>query len=115
PAGLAYTTAPIVTIEGGGAATAATATAVITSGRLTAINITSRGKFYQSAPVVKLNGVAVSGVTASISSMTDADLSGLSKDDFFTAIVDERARELCFEGLRRMDLIRWNLFVERMD
>src|SRR5690606_13303450 len=43
PAGLAYTTAPIVTIEGGGAATAATATAVITSGRLTAINITSRG------------------------------------------------------------------------
>ena len=115
PAGLAYTTAPIVTIEGGGAATAATATAVITSGRLTAINITSRGKFYQSAPVVKLNGVAVSGVTASISSMTDADLSGLSKDDFFAAIVDERARELCFEGLRRMDLIRWNLFVERMD
>lgn len=29
--------------------------------------------------------------------------------DFRAEIVDERARELCFEGLRRMDLIRWNL------
>jgi starch-binding outer membrane protein, SusD/RagB family len=29
--------------------------------------------------------------------------------DFRTEIVDERARELCFEGMRRQDLIRWNL------
>lgn len=28
---------------------------------------------------------------------------------FRAEIVDERARELCFEGLRRQDLIRWNL------
>lgn len=32
-----------------------------------------------------------------------------SPDDFRNEIVDERARELCFEGLRRQDLIRWNL------
>lgn len=32
-----------------------------------------------------------------------------SPDDFRKEIVDERARELCFEGLRRQDLIRWNL------
>lgn len=31
------------------------------------------------------------------------------KDAFRNEIVDERARELCFEGMRRMDLIRWNL------
>jgi hypothetical protein len=29
--------------------------------------------------------------------------------DFFRELVAERARELCFEGMRRMDLIRWNL------
>lgn len=33
----------------------------------------------------------------------------LGKDDFRNEIVDERARELSFEGHRRMDLIRWNL------
>ncbi|MDR1336972.1 MAG: RagB/SusD family nutrient uptake outer membrane protein [Tannerella sp.] len=30
-------------------------------------------------------------------------------DDFFRELRAERARELCFEGMRRMDLIRWNL------
>lgn len=116
PAGLAYSTAPTVTIEGGGATTAASATAIIASNRLTGFTITSRGKFYQSEPTVKLNGVAVTGVTATITSLTDADLPlGMSKSDFFNAIVDERARELCFEGYRRMDLLRWNLFVEKMD
>ncbi|MEN5057063.1 RagB/SusD family nutrient uptake outer membrane protein [Sphingobacterium kitahiroshimense] len=40
----------------------------------------------------------------------DADLmSGKSKEQFFDVIVSERARELCFEGGRRGDLIRWNL------
>ncbi|MCC8187732.1 MAG: RagB/SusD family nutrient uptake outer membrane protein [Bacteroides sp.] len=36
-----------------------------------------------------------------------SDFSG--KEDFFTFLTEERARELCFEGLRRQDLIRWNL------
>ena len=30
-------------------------------------------------------------------------------------IQEERARELCFEGLRKFDLIRWGIFIERMD
>lgn len=34
------------------------------------------------------------------------------KDDFFKFIVAERGRELCFEGIRRLDLIRWNLLKE---
>src|SRR5690606_25063652 len=29
------------------------------------------------------------------------------KDDFRDTIIDERSRELCFEGLRKFDLIRW--------
>jgi hypothetical protein len=37
---------------------------------------------------------------------TNASFTG--HDDFFTFIKAERARELCFEGLRRFDLIRWN-------
>ncbi|MFT3822287.1 MAG: RagB/SusD family nutrient uptake outer membrane protein [Chitinophagaceae bacterium] len=44
-----------------------------------------------------------------------ADLaSGLSKDQFQAAIRDERMREFCFEGLRKMDLIRWGNFYNDM-
>jgi starch-binding outer membrane protein, SusD/RagB family len=37
------------------------------------------------------------------------DLIGLSKDDFFKALVRERSLELGGEGVRKYDLIRWNL------
>lgn len=36
------------------------------------------------------------------------------KDEFFTEIVDERFRELCFEGHRKHDLIRWGLLEEKI-
>ncbi len=39
---------------------------------------------------------------------------GLSKDLFFKAIVKERALELGNEGVRKYDLIRWNLLGERL-
>ncbi|PXY43173.1 RagB/SusD family nutrient uptake outer membrane protein [Flavobacterium hydrophilum] len=44
-----------------------------------------------------------------------ADLTGLNAGAFQLAIEDERMRELCFEGLRKMDLIRWNKFVATMN
>ncbi|GGA82279.1 membrane protein [Flavobacterium palustre] len=45
-----------------------------------------------------------------------ADLpAGLSKANFQLALEDERMRELCFEGTRRLDLIRWNKFVSTMN
>ena len=44
-----------------------------------------------------------------------ADFAGLNKASFQQAIEDERMRELCFEGLRRYDLIRWNKFVTTMN
>lgn len=34
---------------------------------------------------------------------------------FRQVIQEERARELCFEGLRKFDLIRWGIFNSRMD
>jgi hypothetical protein len=37
--------------------------------------------------------------------------SGFSQDQFRTEIMNERIRELCFEGWRRMDLIRTGAFV----
>ncbi|MBL0182657.1 MAG: RagB/SusD family nutrient uptake outer membrane protein [Chitinophagaceae bacterium] len=37
------------------------------------------------------------------------DLAGLSKTSFFAALVRERALELGGEGVRKFDLIRWNL------
>ncbi len=36
------------------------------------------------------------------------------QDDFRKVIQDERARELCFEGLRKGDLIRWGIFEQVM-
>jgi len=40
---------------------------------------------------------------------------GLSNAQFQKAIQDERSRELCFEALRRNDLIRWGIFVSTMN
>src|SRR5258708_38315531 len=39
---------------------------------------------------------------------------GLSKTDFFKAIVRERSLELGGEGVRKFDLIRWNLFASAL-
>lgn len=40
---------------------------------------------------------------------------GLSKSDFFKAIVKERTLELGSEGIRKYDLIRWNLLKAALD
>lgn len=44
-----------------------------------------------------------------------ADLTpGLNKEEFQLAVEDERARELCYETLRRPDLIRWGKWTTTM-
>ncbi|MBG50672.1 MAG: hypothetical protein CML05_20520 [Pseudozobellia sp.] len=40
--------------------------------------------------------------------------SGLSQQEFFNAIVEERKLELCFEGLRKDDLVRWQLLEDKL-
>jgi hypothetical protein len=42
------------------------------------------------------------------------DITGVGQDSLRTAIREERARELCFEGIRKFDLIRWGIFIPRM-
>lgn len=72
------------------------------------------------AAVDALNQVRRRGygkLLAGATNPTNADFPGaigLSKDNFRKAIMDERARELCFEGLRKYDLIRWGIFVSTM-
>lgn len=38
-----------------------------------------------------------------------------SRENFFNELVDERLREFCFEGIRKMDLIRWGLLGDKLD
>lgn len=170
--GTGYTTAPAITITGGGG-NGATANAILTSGKVTGIYLNSPGaltpgSYYSSVPVVVVgtfwtpgvsytagmqitNGAnlytvttagtstntapthtsgassaAVTGAvftyagiaataTATITTGTESDLTpGLSKEAFQLAIRDERMRELCFEALRKADLIRWGHFVADM-
>jgi len=118
--GSGYTTAPTVTITGGGGS-GATATATISGGKVTGVVLTSRGTlsgpYFTSAPTITFSGGAgtAAAATATITSSTDANLTpNLTQGQFQQAIRDERARELCYENLRRSDLIRWGNFVNNM-
>jgi len=50
---------------------------------------------------------------AKASLFTDANLI-TDKDSFRKILQDERSRELCFEGVRRMDLRRWGILISTM-
>lgn len=118
-AGTGYTTAPTVTITGGGATTAATATATVSGGKVTAVTITGNGQFYTSVPTIAFSGGNGTGAaaTATITKTIDANLTAAqtaSAVSFRKAIQDERSRELCFESLRKRDLVRWGLFNSTM-
>lgn len=41
-------------------------------------------------------------------------LSGLDQSELRQEIRDERARELCFEALRKFDLVRWGVYVDAL-
>lgn len=121
--GSGYTTIPLVTFSpsaaANGANNAATAYATITGGKVTSITTTSPGAFYSAVPTITIAGTTGTGAiaTATITTINinTANLaSGLDKIGFFNAIKDERSRELCFEGLRKLDLIRWGIFIPTM-
>ncbi|TYR37760.1 RagB/SusD family nutrient uptake outer membrane protein [Sphingobacterium phlebotomi] len=115
--GSGYTSTPTITIEGG----LINATAVVSAGVVTEINITDHGTITQSTgyvapPVITISGGGGSGATAEavLTQSTDADLTvteTASAPALLQAIKDERAREFCFEASRRPDLIRWGSFV----
>lgn len=65
----------------------------------------------------EVNGPVIEAVNALNQVRTRAKASLLvptNKEAFRQAIQDERARELCYEGLRRPDLIRWGIYLSTM-
>ncbi|NQX37485.1 Starch-binding associating with outer membrane [Pedobacter steynii] len=118
-AGYLATNPPVITITGGGASRNATATVTIVGGKITAVNITDFGAFYTSIPTVTISGGAGTGALAkaTISVVGDESLTPAqtaSKEAFRTVIKEEREKELCFEALRRADLIRWEDYVGKL-
>lgn len=114
--GAGYTSIPTVTISGG---RGGTAVAAIAGGRVTGIAIINAGTNYTSEPTVTITGGGGTGAaaTASITSEIDTDLSPSQvsdHDSFLSAIQQERSRELSFESLRKADLVRWGIYLERM-
>lgn len=93
----------------------ATAT-VDQNGKITGIVIQDRGTAFTTAPEVEIivpDGASGSGAKAQavIGETFDYHLSAEAidtKEHFRQTIKDERARELCFEGWRRLDLRRWH-------
>jgi starch-binding outer membrane protein, SusD/RagB family len=47
-------------------------------------------------------------------SQPSIDLQGMTKDLMRSYIQVERSKELCFEGMRKMDLVRWGIYMPRM-
>ncbi len=123
--GSGYTTAPTLKFTGGGGS-GIVATTTITNGVVTSINFAndpiygkSRGINYTSAPTIEFIGGGGTGAsaTATIYKAEDANMPATataSKDAFRKFIRDERSRELNGETFRKADLIRWDIFVERM-
>lgn len=125
--GNGYTSAPTVIIGTPWAAnTEYLANTQVISGN-NVYTVTTAGKSTAIAPL-QTSGASAAAITGAVFTYAGAratgtatfatsivDLSGLSQGDFQLAIEDERSRELCFESLRRPDLIRWGKFVSAMN
>ncbi len=133
--GSGYTTSSVVNVVfsgGGGSGAQATATINGTTGRITSINFVknavtgiNNGENYTSTPTVTIttaSGVG-SGATATATIYTEADYkipepgepNSPDQPQFRKFLRAERSRELGFESLRKHDLIRWGIFLERME
>lgn len=63
-----------------------------------------------------VNKVRRRGFGVSMDAVSTFDLpAGLSRADFFNALIKERSFELAGEGLRKWDLIRWNLLAQKLN
>lgn len=118
--GSGYTSAPTVTITGGGGS-GATAKAFVSAGKLTRIKVLEEGAGYTAAPTITITGGGGTGGVAipllSKRQVSQPDLTAnetASMESFQNAIENERSRELCFECLRKGDLVRWGKLVTNM-
>ncbi|UKT64938.1 RagB/SusD family nutrient uptake outer membrane protein [Pedobacter mucosus] len=115
-----FTTAPIVTITGGGG-TGASALATIdaTTRRVTRIDVVNLGSGYTTAPTITISGGAGTGATATaaVTTLSEANLTSTqtsSPSSFLEAIQQERLLEFASEAIRKYDLIRWNLLASKI-
>ena len=109
-----------------GAPTIATATvgteANGNAGQIVGVELRDRGHAYKGTPKVvirNLSGTSSGKDAEAVAVMRAEDFDHLlpaeayaSQKAFLQTIMDERARELCFEGWRRLDLKRWHNLVE---
>ncbi|MBR8534495.1 RagB/SusD family nutrient uptake outer membrane protein [Carboxylicivirga sediminis] len=61
-----------------------------------------------------VNAVRLRAGAATVQELLDSEGLALTQEELLEVIKDERSRELCFEGLRRFDLVRWGTLVEAM-
>lgn len=125
--GTGYTSAPTVTIGAAWTATTIytvgaqvfngnnlyTVTTAGTSTTKAPTNTSGASSAAETGAVFTYAG-AKATATASIASFSIDAPAGMSKESFQKYIMDERGRELCFEGNRKFDLIRWNVFLSQM-
>ena len=106
--GLGYTSAPTISINGGGGE-GVTATATVSGGVITSITITNPGYKFSSLPTITVTGGGGNGavLTPVLTTIDDADLKN-ADNVFLEKLMAERSKELCFEAMRKYDLIRWN-------
>lgn len=118
--GTGYTSNPTLQITGGGGNYASAIVATRTGNSISTLSLNNAGYGYTSAPTVTVTGGGGSGavITATLAPKPTATAinvpTGLNQEQFLDAIIGERAKELCFEGMRRSDLIRWNLLGKKI-
>ncbi|WP_223710394.1 RagB/SusD family nutrient uptake outer membrane protein [Niabella beijingensis] len=118
--GSGYTGAPTAQVSGGGGSYASVSISGRSGDKISSIIVNNPGHGYTSAPTVTLTGGGGTGavVTASLVQKPTTDQvyipGGLTKQQFLDTLISERAKELCFEGMRRADLIRWNLLSSKI-
>lgn len=120
--GSGYTSIPAVVFAGGGGS-GTVATASISNGQIIGVTLVQdpvsgykMGEGYTTAPSITFTGGGGSGATAiaTIYTKEKADISVMTKADFRVFLQSERSRELCFEGLRKWDLMRWHILVPKL-
>ncbi|MGQ8337465.1 RagB/SusD family nutrient uptake outer membrane protein [Sunxiuqinia sp. A32] len=93
---------------------------VVEDGAITAINISNYGTMYNGEPTISIESSAGGIGAEAVAVLTEPEYADIKLVDFTSAgelrefLQDERARELCFEGWRRLDLMRWGILVSKM-
>ncbi|HEU4471070.1 MAG TPA: RagB/SusD family nutrient uptake outer membrane protein, partial [Flavisolibacter sp.] len=122
-----YTSAPTVTVGTSWAANTFYETGIQVFNGNNLYRVTTGGTSTATGPT-HTSGASSAGVTgavftysgqratgtATIATYAVDVPSGLSQAAFQQFIMDERARELCFEAVRKADLIRWGKFIDQM-